>query len=239
MAAGNSYLSEGHVVFAGDKTQPTSVEWTWRLPPDNTVLCFAEVWMKDDDATGVKVTLTSPSGIQLYTNRRRSPPPPACPPSSPGWTPVRLEQRQDVAASSRAHHRGPGKVAEHGDWKIKVTGIRQRRRGPCLCGAQRPQHGRAHGRQAVVFRRPQLGTEPFGQGRLQLCQWGVRQGRVADPSLSAPSTGLLRPRTPACTLPAATLSRMDASRLMRRRVRRAAVLASVPTSRCPVTSPTP
>lgn len=118
VAAGNSYLSEGHVVFAGDKTQPTSVEWVWRLPPDNTVLCFAEVWMKDDDATGVKVTLTSPSGIR-YT----SPPTPLTVASVGGpfaWSNDRMWRLQ-VGPTIAAQ----GKVAEHGDWKIKVTGIRK------------------------------------------------------------------------------------------------------------------
>ena len=40
LAAGNSYLTEGHVVFRRHHNQPDHVEWTWRLPPDNTVLCF-------------------------------------------------------------------------------------------------------------------------------------------------------------------------------------------------------
>ena len=47
LAAGNAYLSEGHVVYVRRHDhQPDRVEWTWRLPPDNSVLCFAEVWMK-------------------------------------------------------------------------------------------------------------------------------------------------------------------------------------------------
>src|SRR5712691_57845 len=65
LAAGNSYLSEEHVVFRGDY-QHADVEWTWRLPPDNTMLCFAEVWTDDNNAGGVSVTLTSPNGhVQL------------------------------------------------------------------------------------------------------------------------------------------------------------------------------
>jgi hypothetical protein len=38
------------------------VEWIWRIPPDNTVLVFAEIWMDDDEAQDVTVTLTPPSG---------------------------------------------------------------------------------------------------------------------------------------------------------------------------------
>ena len=36
----------------------------------------------------------------------------------------------------------------------------QMRRGPCLCGTQRPEHGRAHGRQAFIFRRQEMGARP-------------------------------------------------------------------------------
>jgi hypothetical protein len=70
LAAGNSYLTEGHVVFCRDDNQQDYVEWTWRLPPDNTVLCFAEVWM--DNAYGATVTLTSPSGVVTSTGAATS-----------------------------------------------------------------------------------------------------------------------------------------------------------------------
>ncbi len=68
LAAGNSYLTEGHVVFRRDHhNQPDHVEWTWRHPPDNTVVCFCEVWMKTVHVDkNVAVTLKSPSGV-LYT----------------------------------------------------------------------------------------------------------------------------------------------------------------------------
>ena len=72
LAAGNSYLTEGHVVFRRHPHQHGHVEWIWRLPPDNTVLCFAEVWMKTIHAGGVTVTLTSPSGA-TYTSPLRLP----------------------------------------------------------------------------------------------------------------------------------------------------------------------
>ena len=45
LPAGNSYLSEGHIAYRRRSTQPDQVEWVWRLPPDNSVLCFAEVWI--------------------------------------------------------------------------------------------------------------------------------------------------------------------------------------------------
>src|SRR6185437_6913900 len=58
LAAGNAFLSDGHVVFTSDNEQPEHVEWIWRIPPDNTVLVFAEIWMDDDEAQDVTVTLT-------------------------------------------------------------------------------------------------------------------------------------------------------------------------------------
>ena len=61
LAVGNAYLTDGHVAFTGDGG-PDNIQWTWRLPPDNTVLCFSEVWMKSTEAGGVTVTLTPPGG---------------------------------------------------------------------------------------------------------------------------------------------------------------------------------
>jgi len=110
LAAGNAYLSEGHVIFVREAAaQPDHVEWTWRLPPDNTVLCFAEVWMNTADAGGVIVTLTSPTGV---------PAPVGGPVVWGTHTMWRLEVSPTIAA--------PGVVAEeHGDWTIKVTGVGQ------------------------------------------------------------------------------------------------------------------
>jgi hypothetical protein len=46
LPAGNSYLTNEHFVWTADN-QHTEVEWIWRLPPDNTVLSFSEIWMND------------------------------------------------------------------------------------------------------------------------------------------------------------------------------------------------
>lgn len=106
LAAGNSYLTEGRVLFEASR-QPDEVEWTWRLLPDNPVLCFAEIWMDCAQANNVIVTLTSPSGIastvtgpiQWGTNGM--------------W---RLEVGPTIAA--------PGiTAAEHGDYTINVANI--------------------------------------------------------------------------------------------------------------------
>jgi len=119
LAAGNSYLTEGHVVFRRHPHQHGHVEWIWRLPPDNTVLCFAEVWMKTIHAGGVTVTLTSPSGA-TYTSTTSTPPQsPAGVGSPTAWgiddTMWRVEVKPTVASA--------GLTAEHGDWKIKVAGV--------------------------------------------------------------------------------------------------------------------
>src|SRR5215475_3165590 len=127
LAAGNSYLTNEHLVFTADN-QHTEIEWTWRLPPDNTVLCFAEVWMDNAVADGVQVTLTSPSSHFNQT-------------SSPNITGVILPTPSGVTANLIGPIlwggdrmwllevgptvAAPGVVInEHGDWKIKVSGVR-------------------------------------------------------------------------------------------------------------------
>jgi hypothetical protein len=126
LAAGNSYLTNEHVVFTGD-SQHSDVEWTWCVPPDNTVLCFAEVWMDNDVADGVSITLTSPSGhVQLISASSITgvtlPTPGGTTTQLIGpilWTTDRmwlLEVGPTVAA--------PGIISnEHGDWTIKVSGV--------------------------------------------------------------------------------------------------------------------
>jgi hypothetical protein len=128
LAAGNSYLTAGHVHYARRVfDHPNYVEWIWRLPPDNTVLCFAEIWMDSAYAQNVAVTLTSPSGV-VY---QPTPPPP--PGTNPVYTPAGLDlpvsgggntmwrlqvEHTDIAPNVIAPNDPP---AEHGDYKIKVT----------------------------------------------------------------------------------------------------------------------
>jgi hypothetical protein len=103
LAAGNSFPTEEHVTFTADAQHP-DVEWSWRLPPDNSVLCFAEIWM--DSAQTPSVTLTSPSGVAV----------PVASPVTLGDTMYRLEVGPTVAA--------PGVVAaEHGDYTVRVSGL--------------------------------------------------------------------------------------------------------------------
>ena len=186
-AAGNAYLQRGSRCFQQDHvTQPDHVEWTWRLPPDNTVLCFAEVWMNNSRCRACQ---RHPHFAQRsYCLQPTAPPlPPSRPlyplPPCRSGRPDRMGQRTRCGGfMSNPPSPLRGVVAEHGDWTIQVAEIGENAQAPCLCGTHRPEHGRAHGRQAFVFCRRQLGTNPVGRGQLQLRQWGVRQDRIADPS---------------------------------------------------------
>jgi hypothetical protein len=108
LPAGNSYLTEGHVSYTGQR-QGDQIEWTWRLLPDNPVLCFAEVWMDSAQAGGVTVTLSPPGGG-------------ASQPITPqvignGNTMWQLDVNATIASPVVAN------PEPHGDYTIKVTGI--------------------------------------------------------------------------------------------------------------------
>jgi hypothetical protein len=132
LPAGNAYLSEGHVLFTRPTAQyPDHVEWTWRLPPDNSVLCFAEIWMETAAAGIAKVTLTPPSGSPVYVP---TPPPPSPPPPGTLLPPAGVDvpliwngnTMWRLHVESTISPPGPeakAETAEHGDWKIKIIGI--------------------------------------------------------------------------------------------------------------------
>jgi hypothetical protein len=131
LPAGNAYLSEGHVDFVNDDEEPGEVEWTWRLPPDNTVLCFAEIWMDEADAEDVYVSLTSPSGV-VYTPTPTAPPPPGVDPPPAGvdvplvWgnqTMWQLHVDHTNIAPDHPTIAPNTRAAESGDYTIKVAGI--------------------------------------------------------------------------------------------------------------------
>ncbi len=161
LPAGNAYLSKGHVASVGPSTTPPGrIEWIWRLPPDNTVLCFAEIWMSKNDASGVTVTLKSPSGLTSTSTTGPIPPPTGIPfPSFTG------------AYAPRAR---TWRLDDQRRWRWRA------RQGRCLCGPQRPKHGRTLGRQALPFCRSPVATNPVGRGQLQLRQWDVQYSRFVD-----------------------------------------------------------
>jgi hypothetical protein len=127
LPAGNSYLSEGHIAYRRRSTQPDQVEWVWRLPPDNSVLCFAEVWINRASPGPVIVTLTSPSGAT--STSAGGPPSPGTGVPIPPYTGVFAPYKWGsntmwlVAVQPTRRDDDPKLAAEHGDWKIKVSGI--------------------------------------------------------------------------------------------------------------------
>ena len=108
LPAGNSYLTDGHVSYTGLR-QGDQIEWTWRLLPDNPVLCFAEVWMDSAEAGGITVTLTTPNGS--------APQPITAQVIGNGNTMWQLDVNATIAS--------PLVVSPepHGDYTIRVTGI--------------------------------------------------------------------------------------------------------------------
>jgi hypothetical protein len=119
LAAGNSYLSEGHVSFTRSPAQPDHIQWTWRLLPHNPVPCFAEIWMKTADIGGVSVTLRSPSGIIYVPSPGGASKPLAGIDLPLHWgdnTMWRLQVEPTIIQSIAMS-------AEHGDWTIMVAGL--------------------------------------------------------------------------------------------------------------------
>jgi hypothetical protein len=131
LAAGNAYFSEGHVSFTRrTAADPDFVEWVWRLPPDNSVLCFTEIWMETAAAGSATITLTPPSGPPAYVPTPPPPPPPPgtiLPPAGVdvpvvrgGNTMWRLQVEPTIIPPDPTTNIA---TAEHGDWKIRITGI--------------------------------------------------------------------------------------------------------------------
>ena len=129
LPVGNAYLSDGHVAYEHTASNPDNFSWRWRIPPDNTVLCFAEVWMKTSDVQmATNVTLTSPSGSILFSGATGTgtvitpgaPFPPFTGVSKPiSWgnsTMWLLAIEPTIATTTVA--------PEHGDWTIKIDGLK-------------------------------------------------------------------------------------------------------------------
>ena len=167
LASGNSYLSESHVEFTGVQSQPSTVEWTWRVPADNPVLCFAEVWMEATQAANVKVKLHSPSGVAY---------------GLPTSTSVARLTHRFPGARRRcggwmSDRPSPGKKAHlpssiRTRWPSMATGRSRYRNSQghddaCLCGAHRSDLGRepAPGVRILSTRNGSAGMEPLRVAR--------------------------------------------------------------------------
>ena len=149
LAAGNSYLSSGHIVYTRLMGEPDHVEWTWRLPPDNTVLCFSEVWIDKTNPGPVIVTLTSPGGASFTSVTGPIPPLPGVPlpPYTGVYAPfVSGSHTMWVLAVESTLAR-----AEHGDWKIEVTGIPQNAQVHAYVARSDPNMGARTGAKLSYF----------------------------------------------------------------------------------------
>jgi hypothetical protein len=155
LPAGNAYLSEGHIAYKRRPRHPNHVEWTWRLPPDNTVLCFAEIWTDNAQASGITVTLTSPGGT-VYTSPAGpiSPPPnQPLPPYTGVYAPVVLGSHPMwlLSVQPTRDDDNPDLTAEHGDWTVKVTGIRARAEVHAYVARSDPNMGARTGAKRSYF----------------------------------------------------------------------------------------
>ena len=118
LAGGNYYLTDNHVVFKNETKESASFEWTWRLPPDNTSLCFAEIWMSNGGLEFVEVSLTSPSGV-IFTSTVVYAPAGVGPPIVWGANDTMWRLQVEATVLKPRY----GAVAEHGLYTIRVAGV--------------------------------------------------------------------------------------------------------------------
>ena len=159
LAAGNAYLSAGHIDYTRSMNEPDHIEWTWRLPPDNAVLCFAEVWIDKTNPGPVIVTLTSPSGASFTSIAGPIPPPPGV--SLPSYTGVYApvvsgNHMMWVLAVDSTLAR-----AEHGDWKIEVSGIPPNAQVHAYVARSDPNMGVRTGAKLSYFVDHNMGADPL------------------------------------------------------------------------------
>ena len=121
LPAGNAYLRDGHVAFTRQATQPDHVEWMWRLPPDNP--CSASP--RYGSTTPTPRLSRSRSHRRAGQSRHQAAAPSRRLPASP-FHPIAGSMRRSYGGDHTVWLLAvePTRdVAEHGDWKIKVSGI--------------------------------------------------------------------------------------------------------------------
>ena len=113
LSAGNSRLRDWHVSCSSAPGQLTR-RWTWRVPPDNPVPVFAELWV-------------APGDVAFVTSVQAIAPSPAAMGSSPGPIVERAEAPCSdshgwliTLPPTRAAPSAPV-PGQHGDWTIEVT----------------------------------------------------------------------------------------------------------------------
>lgn len=139
LPSGNSHLSDGHLCWKSAQAGETK-QWVWRLPPDNPVPVFVELWVPRAQAALVSGRLLAPSSAQAYAAQLpvitvspgtsdsygwviTLPPTQAMAlKQPPGATPTAPQGVWNLAATT-AVPVSPGHwlPAPHGDWTIEVT----------------------------------------------------------------------------------------------------------------------
>jgi hypothetical protein len=155
---GNAYLSDGHVAHRRETGDPDNVSWKWRIPPDNSVLCFAEVWMKTSELRSTTdVILTTPSGSIRFTGATGTgtvitpgaPFPPFTGVSKPlqwGNDTMWLLAIEPTLATSNV-----APAPEHGDWTVKVDGLKRGARVHAYVARSDPNMGATTGARRSYF----------------------------------------------------------------------------------------
>ena len=145
LPAGNSYLANTHITH-GRPAETDSVAWTWRLLPDNPVVCFAEVWIAGSADT-LTVTLTAPSGATASAGA-------SVPPSSASAPTFRIcgpvvHGTDTVWLLAVEATRGE---AEHGEWRITVSGLAEDAEVHAYAARSDPNMGVRTGAKRSYFR---------------------------------------------------------------------------------------
>lgn len=146
LPAGNSYLSESHIAHIRQPGSADSVAWTWRLLPDNPVVCFAEVWIAGN-AGGVTVTLTAPSGAAVSAGASV----PASSASAPTFRICGPIVRGTDTLWLLAVQATRG-ASEHGDWRITVSGLEEGAEVHAYVARSDPNMGARTGAKRSFFR---------------------------------------------------------------------------------------
>jgi hypothetical protein len=104
LAAGNSWLTQHHVSWV---STGAARSWHWKVPPDNPVDIFAEVWIPAPKP-GVTVSLTPPAGAGSAQGTVTPNP------TGNGWT-LRIPPTRATLGNPQPQ--------PHGAWTVTVSGV--------------------------------------------------------------------------------------------------------------------
>jgi hypothetical protein len=114
LPAGNSRRSASHVTFKS--TNAPTIDWTWRVPADNTVPVMAEVRVRKSDVAHVTGCTLKPPAVNAGQQHKLVPLQGV---NDAGWLLTIPPTRVDPAAPLQTLPAGGG-PALHGDWTISL-----------------------------------------------------------------------------------------------------------------------